>query len=167
MQQARVSPTPDDRTRTRACLATVLAAALLFNCPAGQSAEVGALAERIARGHWRLDYQRSGEFKPLLYKHAASGSSETCIDGDPRQHILNWVRDKGCRVDRESLRPDRYQLSGKCRFKWMKRLAVPVEVELVFGDAQSFVMEIRTPPGAALTFHESTRASLTGACPAP
>lgn len=154
-------------TQTRACPATLLAATLLFACQLSQSAEVGALADRVAQGHWRLDYQRSGEFRPLLYKHAASGSSETCIEGDPRLHILEWVGSKGCRVDQERILPDRYQLSGVCRLKWMKRLAVPVEVELVFGDAKSFVMEIRTPPDAALSFHEITRASLTGACPDP
>jgi hypothetical protein len=150
--------------RIRLALA-ILATAML---PAmAQAVPSSPLTQRIAAGKWDLAYQRDGIFKPLRYKYNESGNSSTCIKGDPRQHILDWVGSKGCRVDRERLLADRYQFSGECRLKWMKKHPVPVDVDLIFGDARSFRMDIRTRDDALISFHEVTRATYAGRCPAP
>jgi hypothetical protein len=145
---------------------SLLATGVLSQPSSSTAAGANNLAHKIAAGKWELTYRRTGEFKPLFYKHKESGSSSTCIDGDPRQHILDWVSSKGCRVDREQLLADRYRLSGECRLKWMQGHPVPVDVDLIFGDRNAFVLDIRTRDAPLLSFREHTRARYAGGCPA-
>ena len=142
----------------------VLATALLFQPFSSMAASISNLSNMIAAGQWELNYHRTGEFKPLFYKHKESGSSSTCIAGDPRKHILDWVSSKGCRVDSEQLLADRYRLSGECRLKWMKGHPVPVDVDLIFGDRNSFVLDIRTRDDPFLSYQERTSATHGGNC---
>lgn len=145
---------------------SLLATSLLSQPSSSMAASINNLSNKIAAGKWELTYRRTGEFKPLFYKHKESGSSSTCIEGDPRQHILDWVSRKGCRVDREQLLADRYRLSGECRLKWMKGHPVPVDVDLIFGDRNAFVLDIRTRDDPLLSFQEHTRARYGGNCAA-
>lgn len=143
------------------------AAALVLTTVPSQAAQLSPLAQRISPGQWDLAYQRNGEFKPLFYKHKESGNSSTCIQGDPRQHILDWVGSKGCRVDQERWLADRYRLSGECRLKWMPRHSVPVVVDLIYGDTRNFTLDIRTQADPLLEFQEMTRATFMGQCSRP
>lgn len=142
----------------------LLATTLLFPSLNGTAASINNLSSRIAAGKWDLAYNRTGVFKPLFYKHKESGSSSACIADDPRKHILDWVSSKGCRIDREQLLPDRYRISGECRLKWMKGHPVPVDVDLIFGDRKSFVLDIRTRDDPLLSYQERTRATYNGNC---
>jgi hypothetical protein len=91
-------------SRPKTSLAFIpLAAGFLLLSPGVQATQLSPLARHIPPGKWGLAYQRSGEFKPLFYKHRESGSSYACIQGDPRDYILDWVSGKGCRVDRETV----------------------------------------------------------------
>jgi len=141
--------------------------ALLAMPPLAQTAQISPLAQRISPGQWNLSYQRSGEFRPLFYKHKESGSSSTCIQSDPRQQILDWVSSKGCQVDQEQMLADRYRLSGQCKLKWMPRHSVPVVVDVIYGDASRFTLDIRTQNDPLLEFREQTLATLSGQCSAP
>jgi len=142
----------------------LLGTALLSQPSCSLAAGPSPLSSHIAPGKWALSYQRTGELKPLFYKHKESGTSSTCIKLDPRQHILDWVASKGCRVDHESLLTDRYRLSGQCRLKWLPGHPVPVDVDLIFGDAKSFTLDIRTRQDALLSFQERTLATFSGQC---
>jgi len=135
--------------------------------PLAQAAQFSPLAQRITTGKWDLAYQRSGEFKPLFYKHKESGSSSACIRGDPRQHILDWVSSKGCQVDQEQMLADRYRLSGQCKLKWIPGHPVAVVVDIIFGDAKRFTLDIRTQKDPLLEFREQTRATFSGQCSGP
>jgi hypothetical protein len=122
------------------------------------------LASRIAPGKWALAYQRVGELKPLHFKHREEGTSYTCIEGDPRTKIVNWIKSKGCTVHNESLDGDVYRMSGECRLKWWHGAPIPVSVELRPENRQAFTLDIQTSGNSILGFTEHTKATLQGAC---
>lgn len=135
---------------------------LAFALPA--SATAADLSSRIAPGKWALAYQRIGELKPLHFKHEETGTSYTCIEGDPRAKIVNWIKSKGCTIDKEAMVGDVYRMSGECRLKWWKAAPIPVSVELKPENRKAFTLDIRTEGNSILNFTEHTRATHQGAC---
>lgn len=162
---AELESLPMHSLSTMKSLATAVIACLLLGLAPMGVANANTFSTLIPAGKWNLAYQRTGEFKPLFYKHNETGNSSTCIKDNPRQQILDWVSRKGCRVDKEVLLADRYRLSGECRLKWWRSHPIPVDVDLIFGDGQSFVMDIRTRNDPVLSFQEHTLATLLGECP--
>lgn len=140
-------------------------ALILFALPL--SAQEIDLGPRIASGRWALAYQRTGEFKPLNLKHKESGTSYTCIAGNARDKIADWVVEKGCSIDKEAMVNGTYRLEGHCRLKWWRSHAVPVSVELRPESAARFSLSIRTRNDELLGFSEQTTATLQGPCEPP
>jgi hypothetical protein len=128
------------------------------------SAAEGGLSARLAPGKWALAYQRIGELKPLHFKHEETGTSYTCIEGDPRAKIVDWIKSKGCTIDKETMDGEVYRMSGECRLKWWKSAPIPVSVELRPENRKAFTLEIRTEGNSILNFTEHTRATHQGAC---
>lgn len=126
----------------------------------------GALAEHIPQGLWALDAQRTGLFKPINWKYREKDTSRTCIRGDPRQHLLNWIARKGCSVYSEQQLPDGYALHGACELKWMPGRPIPVMVRLTWRGIGRFDMDIRSKENSLLTYTEHTRATHLGPCEA-
>lgn len=122
------------------------------------------LATLIPPGKWALAYNRIGEFKPLKFKHRENGTSYTCIEGDPRVKIVNWLNSKGCRIDKESSDQYVYRLEGECRLKWWKSHPIPVSVELRPETTNRFHLHIITLDDPLISFTEQTAASLQGPC---
>ncbi len=122
------------------------------------------LASRIGPGKWALNYQRVAELKPLHLKHREDGTSYTCIDGDPRIKILDWLKSKGCTVHKESFEDNVYRMSGECQLKWWKGAPIPVSVELRPETRNNFSLDIRTEGNSILSFTEHTKAILQGPC---
>lgn len=122
------------------------------------------LSEKVAPGKWALAYQRTGELKPLSLKRKENGTSYTCIDGDARDKIIDWITSKGCSVGKEAMVNDVYRMEGECRLKWWKSRAIPVSVELRPASTKQFSLVIRTLDDSLLGFSERTTASHQGAC---
>lgn len=157
------------RRRAQPFRKILAAVCLLGSCVAGSAAGAKAasdLSDRIAPGKWALAYDRQGEFKPLMLKKQESGTSSTCIAGNPRQHVLDWLQGKGCRVGDERLLSDRYQLEGECLLKWLPGNPVPMTVEVVFDQTEAFSLLIRSRENTLVAYQETTRATLVGACAA-
>lgn len=144
----------------------LLATLLLAVAPVAVAQEID-LSGRIASGKWLLTYQREGEIKPLRLKQHENGSSHTCIAGDARTKIIDWVSGKGCTIERESLVNGVYHLDGQCRLKWWKRQPIPVSVDLKPESATRFSLDIRTRDNNLLGFTERTQAVLQGPCDPP
>jgi hypothetical protein len=138
---------------------------LLFFFPAlmAQAADID-LASRIGPGKWALAYQRTAELKPLHLKHNDNGTSYTCIDGDPRTKILDWLKNKGCTVHKEAFEDNVYRMSGECTLKWWKGEPIPVSVELRPENRRLFTLDIHTEGNSILGFVEHTKATLQGPC---
>lgn len=144
-----------------------LFAATLLLSPLPLAAQEVDLGASIPSGKWALAYQRAGEFKPLRLKHKESGTSYTCIAGDARDKIVDWIAGKGCSIDRETLVDGVYRLEGECRLKWWKSQAVPVSVELRPQSPTRFSLDIQTLDNNLLGYREHTEATLQGPCDAP
>ena len=128
--------------------------ALLALCALPLAAQETDPIAKIAPGKWALAYQRSGEFKPLHIKRSEIGTSYTCIDGDARTKIVDWIKSKGCTIDKEAATDAAYRLEGQCRLKWWKSHAIPVSIELRHGTRTQFTLIIRTRDDSLLGFSE-------------
>lgn len=145
----------------------LLALPLLLLCTLPATAQEINLGTKIASGKWAMTYQRIGEFKPLHYKQRENGTSYTCIAGDARDKIVDWIASKGCTIDKETLVGGIYRLEGQCRLKWWKSRAIPVSVELRPESATRFSLNIKTRNNSLLEFTERTTATLQGPCDPP
>lgn len=142
-------------------------ATLLFVSALPLHAQEIDLSSKIASGKWALTYQRTGEFRPLHIKQKENGTSYTCIAGNARQMIVDWVAGKGCTIDREAMVNGVYRLEGQCRLKWWKNHPIPVKVELRPESATRFSLDIKTSKDSVLGFTERTSAILQGPCDPP
>lgn len=143
-----------------------LALLLLVSALAAQAEEVD-LSDKVASGKWLLTYQRTGELKPLHLRRSENGTSYTCIAGDARAKIIDWVSGKGCTVENETFADGIYRLEGECRLKFWKSQAVPVSVELKPESADRFSLRIRARDNALLGYTEDTDGRLQGPCDPP
>ncbi|MFA5082383.1 MAG: hypothetical protein WC474_07565 [Hydrogenophilaceae bacterium] len=143
-------------------LATLL---LLIPLPLhAQDIDLGAL---VASGKWAMAYQRVGELKPLHYKKTETGTSYTCIAGNARDKIVDWIASKGCTIEKEAMVKGVYRLDGQCRLKWWKSRPIPVSVELKPQSNRRFSLNIQTRDNGLLGFTEKTSATLVGPCDPP
>ncbi|MFZ5483939.1 MAG: hypothetical protein ACOZB0_06890 [Pseudomonadota bacterium] len=122
------------------------------------------LSDRIASGKWTLNYERTAEFKPLKLKNRESGASQTCIAGNARDKIVDWISSKGCRIDKEAWSGGVYRLEGECRLKWWKQHPIPVRVELRPETPTRFKIDIATRDDSVLGYQEHTLAVHQGPC---
>ncbi|TCJ19533.1 DUF3617 family protein [Parasulfuritortus cantonensis] len=125
------------------------------------------LSKQIQSGQWLMTYQRSGEIKPLHLKRQENGSSHTCIAGDARDKIVDWIAGKGCTIDKESQVNGTYHLEGSCRLKWWKSQPIPVSVDLKPESPTRFNLTIQTRDNNLMGYTEQTRAVRIGPCEAP
>lgn len=122
------------------------------------------LSSRIGQGKWSLAYQRTGELIPLHFKHKEAGVSYTCIEGDPRVKIVDWIQSKGCTLHNEKMDGDVYRMTGECTLKWWRGTPIPVTVALHPETRSSFTIDIQTLGNSVLGYTEHTQGSLTGPC---
>jgi len=128
-----------------------------------QAAEVD-LSKAIAQGKWSLAYQRNGELKPLKYKRTEEGVSYTCIEGDPRTKILDWLAGKGCTVHDETMEKGVYRMRGECTLKWWRGQSIPAMVTLRPQSKDAFTLDINAQENPLLGYDEHTQANLIGPC---
>lgn len=147
--------------------AAKLLAALLFLNTLPLHAQDIDLTAMVASGKWALTYQRVGELKPLHFKRTENGTSYTCIAGDPRDKIVDWIAGKGCTIEKETMVNGIYRLDGQCRLKWWKSRPIPVSVELKPQSRSRFSLNIQTRDNGLLGFTERTSATLMGPCDPP
>lgn len=159
---SQVEPRTPETIRTNIVSRLLFLTALAFALSAN-AADID-LASKIAPGKWALTYQRTGELKPLHFKHKEEGTSYTCIDRDPRAKIVDWIQSKGCTIHEESLDGEVYRMRGECRLKWWKGTPIPVRVELRPLNRKEFILDIHTEGNTLLGFDEHTQASLQGPC---
>lgn len=148
-------------------LAKLLPLLLVLLASQAKAAPEIDLSSRIAAGKWTLAYSRVGEFKPLHYRKKETGTSDTCIEGNAHTAIVDWIRGKGCTVERESLASGVYRLDGQCRLSWWKSRPIAVSVELRPESPHRFRLDIKTRGDALLDFSEQTTATHAGACDKP
>lgn len=147
--------------------ARFVAALALFGFSLPLVAQDINLGSRLASGKWALNYERTGEIKPLKMKNKENGTSYTCIEGDARDKIVDWVGKKGCTVQKEVMRNGVYTLEGECRLKWWKSHPIPVVLELQPESSTRFNLNIKTPSDSLLGFTEHTKAIHQGPCDLP
>ncbi len=124
--------------------------------------DFSALPQYLPAGQWRLDYDRQAKIRLLHYRKADHGSRDTCIGADPRNMILDWLADKNCQIEQDTLFGKSWRLQGSCRVKWTRE-PIPVEIEILLADGATFVMNTRTPQGGFLEFQEHATATRVGA----
>lgn len=140
--------------------------ALALPALAAQATEID-LSPLIAEGKWALAYKRVGELKPFHYTHNEEGVSYTCIEGNPRTKIFNWIKSKGCTIDDEAMDNGAYRMKGSCELKWWKGHPIPVTVTLRPETQTAFTLEILATGDSLLGFSEHTKATHLGPCDPP
>ena len=122
------------------------------------------LSPIISQGKYELSSKRS--FKIFGISSKNEGTSDTCIDGNPRTVILNWLASKHCTVHQEEMKDGLYHLRGQCKLKvWPS--PIPAQVTIAPKTKTTFTIDIHAEVKGLASADEHTVARLAGACEAP